>query len=238
MGIDILLIILIVLLVGYVIYLHIQLAKKNLFIESTVKRLSGIEKSWSPEEMNRFLHEIRRIQHYSGYFNDKLFEEKPMNFLLENKSDSKIYIHYTKEENVAKTIMDEGFRYADSFYKTALPVTNDKLDLLIKHNNRKSFGNYLLILCLSDRIIDHYTSELDKHGLKGVAVENILTETSPSINENSDTLYLLPNKYVKGFINHQTGEIAANPDFNPSYDSPAFEKNIDRLIKLKGTSVE
>ncbi len=239
MGTDILLIVLIAVLVGYIIYLHIQLVKKNLFIESTVKRLSGIEKSWSAEEMNRFLQEIRKVQHYSSLFNEKLFEEKSLNFLLENKSDSRIYIHYTKEESVARNILTEGFRYADSFYKTALSVTSDRLDLLIKHNNRKSFGNFLMILCLSDRIVDYYSSELDRHGLKGVAVENILTETVPSRNENADTVYLLPNRYVKGFINHQTGEITVNPDFNPAYDSPSFARNIDALKKMDNeTKVE
>ena len=239
MGTDILLIVLIAVLVGYIIYLHIQLVKKNLFIESTVKRLSGIEKSWSAEEMNRFLQEIRKVQHYSSLFNEKLFEEKSLNFLLENKSDSRIYIHYTKEESVARNILTEGFRYADSFYKTALSVTSDRLDLLIKHNNRKSFGNFLMILCLSDRIVDYYSSELDRHGLKGVAVENILTETVPSRNENADTVYLLPNRYVKGFINHQTGEITVNPDFNPAYDSPSFVRNIDALKKMDNeTKVE
>jgi len=230
---ELLLIILIALLLGYIIYLHVQLAKKNIFIESTVKRLSGIEKSWSAEEMNRFLHEIRKVHHYSSFFNDKLFEEKPLNFLLENKKDSRIYIHYTKEENVARSIINEGFRYADSFYKTALPVTSDRLDLLIKHNNRKSFGDYLMILCLSDKIVDYYSAELDKYGLNGISVENILTETGSSRNENGDIVYLLPNRFVKGFINHQTGEIAGNPAFDPSYDSPAFSRNIDLLKKQK-----
>ncbi|MCX6301048.1 MAG: hypothetical protein NTW82_02595 [Bacteroidia bacterium] len=229
MGTYIVFILLIAVLLGYIIYLHFQLVKKNLFIESTVKRLSGMEKSWSAEEMKRFLMEVRKVQHYSSFFNDKLFEEKSLEFLLENKKDSKIYIHYTKEETVARSILTEGFRYTDSFYKTALPVTNDRLDLLMKHNSRKSFGHYLIIICLADRIIDHYTAELDRHGLKGVNVENILNETPVSKNENSDTVYLLPNRYVKGFINHQTGEIAVNPDFNPSYDSPAFARNIKFL---------
>jgi hypothetical protein len=235
---DIILIILIAALLGYIIYLHIQLARKNLFIESTVKRLSGIEKSWSAEEMNRFLHEIRRVQHYSAFFNDKLFEEKSLDFLLENRSDSKIFIHYTKEEEVAKSILGEGFRYVDSFYKTALSVTGDKLDLLIKHNNRKSFGNYLIIICLSERIIDNYTAELDRHGLKGVAVENMLSETTPVTNENADTVYLLPKQYIKGYINHQTGEITVNPDFNPSYDSLVFTNNIELLKDKLQTNVE
>ncbi len=232
---EIILTILIVLLLGYIIYLNILLTKKNLFIESTIKRLSGIEKGWSAEEMNRFMREIRKVQNYGSFFNDRLFEEAPLKFLLENNKDTKIYIHYTKEKAVAKRILDDGFLFADSFYKTALPVTNDKLDLLIKHNNRKSFGNYLMIICLSDKIVDRYSAELDRYRLNGVAVENILTESDTSINENGDIVYLLPNRFIKGFINHQTGEITENPAFDPTYDSPVFTKNIESLRKQKST---
>ncbi len=233
MNLEILLIILIILLLGYVIYLNILLTKKNIFIESTIKRLSGIEKSWSAEEMNRFMQEIRKVQNYGSFFNDRLFDEKPLKFLLENKKDTKVYIHYTKYEDVANKILNDGFLYADSFYKTALPVSNDKLDLLIKHNNRKSFGNYLMIICLSDKIVDHYSAELDKNGLNGIAVENIMTETDTSLNENGDIVYLLPNKFIKGFINHQTGEVTVNPSFDPTYDSPLFIKNLELLKKQK-----
>ena len=88
----------IVLLLGYIIYLNIKLAKKTLFIESTVRRLSGIEKNWSTDEMMKFLQEIRKISHYSSFFTDKLFDEQPLGFLLEDEMNSKIFIHYTREE--------------------------------------------------------------------------------------------------------------------------------------------
>ncbi len=226
---EILIVIFIAILLSYIVYLHIQLAKKNVFIESTIKRLTGIEKGWSPEELLKFLYEIGKTKQYSNFFADKLFEEKPLNFLLENLKDSKIYIHYTKEEIDARNIIKEGFRFADSFYKTALEVSGDKLDLLIKHNSRKTFGDYLIILCMSDRIFNHYSAKLEINGLKGVAVENVLTESPPFKNENADLVYLLPNRFVKGYLNYQTGEINSNPDFNPLYDSPVFEKNLELL---------
>lgn len=229
MATEILFFIFITLLLGYIVFLHIKLVKKNIFIESTVKRLSGIEKSWSAEEIMKFLHEIRKISHYSSFFTDNLFEDKPLGFLLENHKNSRIFIHYTKEEHDADNIIKEGFLFADSFYKTALPVSDDKLDLLIKHNGRKSFGNYMIILCFSDRIFTHYSAELDRYGLKGYSVENVLTETLPFRNENADIIYRLSNRFVKGYINHQTGEIIPNPEFNPLYDSPSFEKNLELL---------
>jgi hypothetical protein len=154
-----------------------------------------------------------------------------MGFLLEDEKNSKIYIHYTKEEADAGNIIREGFRFADSFYKTALPVTHDRLDLLIKHNGRKSFGDYMVIICISEKIFGHYSEELDKYGLKGFAVENVLTVAPPFRNENGDIIYQLSNKFVKGFINHLTGEIKPNPEYNPLYDSALFVQNLELFKK-------
>ena len=229
MAAEIVIVIFIALMLSYIIYLHIQLAKKNIFIESTIKRLTGIEKGWSPEEMVKFLYEIRKTRQYNLFFTDRLFEDKSLNFLLENEKDSKIYIHYTKEESDARNILREGFRYVDSFYKTAMQVSDDKLDLLIKHNSRKTFGNYLVVIGMSDKIFDHYSERLEINGLKGIAVENVLTESTPFKNENADLVYMLPNRFIKGYLNYQTGEIKSNPDYNPSYDSPHFEKNVELL---------
>ena len=216
-------------LIIYIIFLHIQMVKKNVFIETTVKRLTGIEKDWKMDELLKFLEEIKKLSYYSSFFNDKLFEEKTLSYILENVSDSKIYIHYTKEEADAKSIITNGFRFADTFYKTALPVSNDKLDLIIKHNSRKYFGDYLIIICISNKVIDSYTSELDKAGINNYFIENILTETPPVINDNSDLVFLVPEQFIKGYLNHKTGEIVQNPDFNPKYNSPGFKSNIDRM---------
>lgn len=220
-------------LIAYIIFLHIQIVRKNVFIETTVKRLTGIEKDWKMDELLKFLEEIKRLSHYSSFFDDKLFEGKTLSYILENVNDSKIYIHYTKNESDAKSILTNGFRFADSFYKTALPVTNDKLDLIIKHNNRKYFGDYLIIICISDKIINNYSSELEKAGITNYFIENVLTKTLPVKNENSDLVFLLPEQFIKGCINHRTGEIIKNPEFDPKYDSPRFKSNIELMAKNK-----
>lgn len=226
---EVLIVVVIVMLLGYIIYLHIQLVKKNLFIESTVRRLSGIEKIRSTEEMIKFLQEMKLTGQYNSFFTDRLFEEKTMGFLLENEKDSRIFMHYTKNENDARNILKEGFKFADSFYKTALPVTRDKLDLLIKHNGRKSFGDYIVVISFDRYIFNHYSALLKKNGFEDYSVENVLTEKPPFLNENSDMVYLLSNRFVKGYINHQNGEITRNQEFNSSYNSPVFEKNLGLL---------
>ncbi len=225
---EILVIAIIAILLGYIVYLHLQLVRKNLFIESMLRKPGGPEKIPGTAEMMRFLQEIKKID-INSLVTDRLFGEEPLSFLLENEDRSRIFIHYTKDEGDARNIIREGFLFTDSFYKTALPVTNDRLDLMIKHNGRKSFGDYMIVLSLSRKVFDHFGEEIERRGLKGVSPENILTEKPPFRNDNSDLVFRLPNSYVKGYINHQTGAITRNPDFDPAYQSPQFENNLSIL---------
>lgn len=229
MGTQIVLFLLIVVLMVYSVYLHIQLTRKNIFIESTVKRLSGIEKSRSMEEMMAFLSELQKLSQYRSYFPDKLLESDTTDYVFENYPEMRIYMHYTKEKADADNILSDGFRFADSFYKTALPVIKDNLDLKIKHDSRKYFGDYMIIICISNDIVNYYSMELEKAGIRDFSFENILTEIPWSRNENSDQIYQLSSKFIKGYVNLRTGEIVKNPAFDPWYNSPEFDKNIDRL---------
>jgi oligoribonuclease (3'-5' exoribonuclease) len=229
MATQIVLLFLIIALVVYSVYLQVQLTRKNIFIEATVKRLSGIEKSRSMDEMMAFLEEIQKLSPYRSYFTSNILEKDTTEFLFENFAEMKSYMHYTKEEADAKNILADGFRFVDSFYKTALPVTRDNLDLKIKHDSRKFFGDYLIIICISNDIVNYYSMEMEKYHIKNHTFENILTELPATRNENSDITYQLSNKFIKGYVNHKTGEIVKNPEFDPWYNSPAFAKNLEAL---------
>lgn len=231
MVIQVVLLSVIIVLLIYIIILNIQLSKKNIFIESTVKKLSGIEKSRSMEEMMELLKDIQRLSQYSSYFKDKLLEEDSMKFILDNDIDTQVFMHYTKEESDAKNIIKEGFRFTESFYKTALPITKDKLDITIKHHSRKFYGEFLIIICIANDIVNFYSMELEKAGIKSYSYENILTEITPSPNDNSDIVFQLPHQFIKGYVNHRTGEIVKNKEFDPWYNSPSFMKNIEVLRK-------
>jgi tRNA splicing endonuclease len=215
-------------LLAYIIYLHVQLSKKNVFIETTIKKLSGIEKTRSMEEIMDLLREINKAG--LNHPPDKFQDDRTTNFILENDERLKIYMHYTRFEADAGNILKVGFRFVNSFYKTALPVTRDKLDMIIKHNSQKYYGHYMVIISISNETVSRFSAEIKKAGLKNVSFENIITEEPPLRNENAEPVYILPNRFIKGYINHLTGEITRNPDYDPAYISPAFEKN---LLTLK-----
>jgi len=226
MAFQITLAVLSAILMVYIIILKVKLSNRNLFIETTLKKLSGIGNNGSTAEMMEFIEDLHKSVQYSSFLNDKLLNRETTDFIYEDTGNMHVFMHYTREESDAKRILSAGFRFAESFHRTAVPVTRDNLDLKMKHNDRKLFGDYLIIICISNDIVHKYTSELEKAGLRNYSLENILTELPPVKNENADMIYQLPAKFVKGYVNYKTGEIVKNPEFNPFYNSPSFSKNI------------
>jgi len=227
---QLLLIAAVIFISGYAIYMNIRLARRNNFIRNIMKQITGEEREFSEHEIILLLSDIQKLNYKASYLESKILEDKTLSFILENEADMKIYLHYTREEINAGNIIAEGFKYVDSFYKTAFPVSNDRLDLLTKHNDKKFYGDFVIVICISNKIVNKYSTALADAGIKNYSFENILTETPPEKNENSDQLFLLSNHFIKGYINHKTGEIVANAAFNPEYSSPGFSKNIDNLI--------
>ena len=136
-------------LLCYVIYLHYQLNKKNNLIELMVGKITKLEKEWDTAHVLNLLEKLRQLSNEGIVKRDKLFEEPIMKFLFANENDSKVFVHYTKDEIVAKKIFEDGFIFVDSFEKTVEQIINDSVDLTYKHNIRKYYGKYIIVICIS-----------------------------------------------------------------------------------------
>ena len=226
----IILLITVIILAGCTVYLNMRLVRKNMIINDIIKQITGEDRKYSPDEISRLISDLQRFNYKLNFRQSKILETKSLNFILENEADCSIYLHYTKEERDAQNILREGFRFVDSFYRTAFTVSDDRLDLLMKHNDKKFYGDYVIVICIANKLVEMYNSELEKAGIKNYSFENILTETPPVKNENADLVYLLPLKFIKGYINHRTGDIITNPGFYPGFISPGFRNNIEKLI--------
>ncbi len=208
----------ILLLFVYIFWLHYQLMKKNLFVNSIVERLSKLEKSWNKEY----------IDAESMIREDKILHENILSYLLGN-SECRTFVHYTKEESTAKKIITEGFKFTESFHKTAEAISNDQIDLIYKHNVRKYFGKYVVVICLSEKLFALYENKLKKIKNVNLSVEQILTEEPSFMNENLEEIFICPKQFIKGYLNYESGVIVSNPGFNPEYDSPVFEQNLKKV---------
>lgn len=218
-----------IILAGYVVYLNMRLVSKSIIIQNIVKQITGEDRKFNSDEISRLISDLQRFNYKLDFKETKILETKTLNFILENESDCAVYLHYTMAEKDAMNILMEGFMFVDSFYRTAFIVSNDRLDLLMKHNDKKYYGDYVIVICIAKRLVKIYNSALEQAGVKNYSFENLLTETPPFKNENADTVFLLPLQFIKGYINHRTGEIKINSQFNPEFSSPEFAKNIDKI---------
>jgi uncharacterized protein YihD (DUF1040 family) len=220
--------IIILILFIYIAFLHYQLMKKNLFLESVVEKLSQLDKSWNKEMILNFLKKLQNINAESMMKEDRILHDNILHYLLENRN-CRTFIHYTKGISTAQKIVEEGFKFAISFHKTAEPISTDQIDLIYKHNLRKYFGNYIIVICISRGIYDFYEGELNKIDQTNTNIEQILTESPAVLDENKDEVYTLPKEFVKGYLNYESGEITDNPFYNPDYDSQAFRRNLQKV---------
>ncbi|MBN2215203.1 MAG: hypothetical protein JW723_13280 [Bacteroidales bacterium] len=207
--------------------------KKNLFLESIVEKLSRLDKSWNKDTVLNLLKKLQNITAESLIMEDKIMNKNIIEYLTENKG-CMTFVHYTKGAGTAQKIIEEGFKFAISFHKTAEPISTDQIDLIYKHNLHKYYGNYIIVICISRDIYRFYESELNKIEQANVNVEQILTESVPELDENRDEVYTIPKQYLKGYLNYQSGEIVNNPDYNPGYDSAAYRKNLQRVSNKTG----
>lgn len=221
----------IVILFIYIIYLHLQLSKKNFLIKAYFDQHGLSKREVDKGDIIRILEKFKNPDYNETANKDKMLDREFSHFLFEDYDKIKLFLHYTAKENVAKKIIREGFKFVNSFYKTAENIYNDELFLIHRHHEHKQFGNYIIVICISKDIYNYYSEELSKIKAKNTAVEQLLTEQSPFTDENSDDIYILPKQYIKGYFNYIEGTIVKNPDFDYSYRSPKFEENLQKLKK-------
>lgn len=213
----------------YITYLHLQLSKKNFIIKSYLQKFGKKDQYKNKDDIISFLERLKNPEHKGAVTKDKLLDKKFGDFLFENDQEIKLFLHYTAKERVANTILNEGFRFVNSFYKTAEYIYNDELYLIHRHHEHKQYGNYVIVICISKEKYNYYSEELSKKHAKNIAVEQVLTEKEPYIDENSDLVYVFPKQFIKGYFNYMDGTIFKNPAFDYNYHSPKFDENLSKI---------
>jgi len=206
----------------YIGYLHYRLMKHKIQDTSSNPK-SYVSPNYRPVEFSPFTRSKEIIEVRDDFYNSEM-----LRFIF-GRTATKVFIHYTRNEIDAGRILSEGFQFVTSFYKTAEEVRNDRTDLIYKHNQLKPFGNYVIVIAIDRTLYEHFLRQTSRLEAYEVFVEQILTEKPPYLNEDSDMVYTLHHRFVKGYFNYQTGMIVKNPDFKPSYHSGIFEENLRKL---------
>ncbi|NOZ48294.1 MAG: hypothetical protein GXO79_16190 [Chlorobi bacterium] len=217
--------IIILLLFFYIIYLQYKLHKNNKLVIS-LKKLIEVKKQYSKEDFKKILKQIADFNFNLIIPKDKILENKIYDYIFENEKETIIFLHYTKDREVAELIVKNGFKYRNSFYKTAENVYNDKVDFLNKHMRHKHFGKFVIILSIAKRTYNYYLNEINKGDNQKLLIEHVLSLEKVVKNDNEDNIYTIPTQFVKGYLNYETGEIQNNLNFDYNFDSEMFKRNI------------
>jgi len=207
-------------------FLCIQLVRKNLFIQAILSNLNISKSKHQKEEILTLLSKVQMLDFPKILTRDHFYDKEILNYFFEEEKSQFIFLHYTMEESVAKKILQEGFQFRYSFYKTADKIRKDELDLIYRHNRNKHYGKFVIVISISKKIYQQYEVACNQSKEPNRPVEQLLTESIPFLDENQDKVFTLSKKFIKGYINYVTGTIMNNPDFYPDYDSEIFKRNL------------
>lgn len=209
-------------------YLHFTLAKKNILLKTCFEKIEKNNSKLDKKDIIQFLENIKNPDYKKTVTKDKILDQKISQFIFEDESEIKLFLHYTPSKKIADKIVQEGFKFSNSFYKTAEFIFNDKLYLVQRHHEHKQFGDYVIVICISRNTFEYYSDQLNSISNKDITVEQILSKEEDIRDDNNDPVYVLPHQFVKGYFNFREANIVLNKNFDFNYDSDIFSKNLEK----------
>lgn len=126
------------------------------------------------------------------------------------------YSHRTSEEN-AKSIMMHGFLGSERLDYT-LDYIHDKISLqYFANTHRKPYGEAVVLIQVSQELVknnykgDCYHKFTDEQKMK--ELEQQLRDADKY--EGSGFDFLIPSRFIRGYILNDNEQLIENPDFNP-----------------------
>ena len=160
---------------------------------------------------------------------DYFFNNEIQEFILEDKDECYIFLHYTNTKKTASKILKTGLKFSYSFDKTTKKVKSSSVDLNYNHYVLKQFGENVIVIGISNKIYKKYLNLLKNSNNNDLVVEEVLTELPVTLNDDSEKVYTLHNKFIKGYFNYRENKIIKNKNYNPSFDSKKFKENINNF---------
>lgn len=138
-----------------------------------------------------------------------------------------MFSHRTALEEVANKIIEDGFKFNESFQKTTDQIVDDIIHIRYWDTLRKHYGGYIIVLGIANNVFNRVLENLKSKSEVQQALSRFLKHHDN--NTDHEFAYLLPKQYVKGYINRETSEIVKNPDYNPEFIPEWLDQNIDFL---------
>jgi len=169
------------------------------------------------------------------YSNNMIFEIFS-GFINDNPIDSRVFMHFTRDRTIADSILENGFKFADCFYKTTQEFTLNKVDLNYKFHLYKDYGTYLIVFSIPKDLFENSPFD-EKLDTKISLIENGFCDEI----EDDYFNYILPAIFINGYFDLQKNSIIRNEKFMKGFDLAIFKTRIkERFIKrsmLQGNGI-
>jgi hypothetical protein len=149
--------------------------------------------------------------------------------LLSKDNSCIVLLHNTETIARAKNIMICGFKFESQLtYSTDRINPQDTVEINYFLVERKEYGDFTIIIEIDKKIFKQYSRLAESSDLN---IEEIMSVDEPLLSENDEYIYTLSHYYIKYIFNNKTGEVQKNTVFDPSFESPEYLENYNRLAK-------
>ncbi len=156
---------------------------------------------------------------------DYFLRPEVQDFIFNNQENNHVFLHYTPDEKTAQEIVKEGLHFT-AFDKTTVKTYKDFVNINYNHQLRKPFGKYIIVIGINFALYDKYLKLINAAENKYLKVEEVLSSEKSYNQELDEEVYTLHPKFIKGYLNYQTGELVENPAFDSSFDCEMFLNRI------------
>ncbi len=152
---------------------------------------------------------------------------------IESDIEVVTFLHNTKLESTAQTILNDGFNFQSHLdFTTDVVTAKDPVTIRYFSLVRHAYGSYTIIIQISKAIIEHYSKLLENlpHHFS-----EVLTTKPPVLNLEDDYIFNLAPNFVKGYVDSEKSVFIINPKFNPELIIPYFNENLQKILRNNPT---
>ncbi|OFX53612.1 MAG: hypothetical protein A2046_14040 [Bacteroidetes bacterium GWA2_30_7] len=147
---------------------------------------------------------------------------------ISSNNDVLKYLHNTSDEEIAISIMQNGFRFESRLdYTTDMVSGNDVVQIEYFKLIRKKYGKFTMVIHIGKNIVDKYNLLLKNTVF---FFYEVISTLESELSQDGESVFVLNPQFVKGYYIHEKKIGIINPLYNPNNDLPEFEQNLQRLL--------
>ncbi|MBE0674673.1 MAG: hypothetical protein IH591_08440 [Bacteroidales bacterium] len=135
--------------------------------------------------------------------------------ILEKYLDCVVFLHNTRDSDIAARILSEGFIFENQLSHTTDRVNPaEQIEIAYFLFQRKDYGPFTIVIAIPKKIYNLYTKYSNQFDM---SIEELITKSKPWVNDNEEMTFVLPPEHIAGYFDNESLEFLSNKLFNPSY---------------------